>query len=148
MRRAALAMLGVMLAAGAVRADDDVPASKPSYRLVVDRVDHEPASITGTRLQIQLSALTLQGQLIDLTDPKTIKTYLGNTELKAPYALGTFGGTKEAIALVVVVQSTIDYTEVLPVIAETLDEACSAPSTRPSPRSRSSPTARRSAAGS
>lgn len=121
MRRAALAMLGVMLAAGAVRADDDVPASKPSYRLVVDRVDHEPASITGTRLQIQLSALTLQGQLIDLTDPKTIKTYLGNTELKAPYALGTFGGTKEAIALVVVVQSTIDYTEVLPVIAETLD---------------------------
>ncbi len=122
MTRAALAMLGVLIALGLVLPAhaDDAPA-KPSYRLVVDRVDHEPAAITGSRLRIQLSALTLQGQLIDLSDPKTIKTYLGTSELKAPYALGTFGGTKEAIALVIVVQSSDDYTEVLRVIAETLD---------------------------
>ncbi len=120
MRRAALAMLGVMLALGAADADDDAPV-KPSYRVVVDRVDHEPASIGGTRLQIEFSALTLQGQLIDLTDPKVIKTYLGTTELKQPFALGTFAGTKDAVAIVIVVQSTIDYTDVLPVIAETLD---------------------------
>ena len=121
MRRAALAMLGLLIALGRApaRADDAPP--KPSYRLIVDRVDHEPAAITGTRLRIELTALTLQGQLIDLTDPKTIKTYLGASELKAPYALGTFGGTKEAIALVIVVQSTVEYTEVLPVIVETLD---------------------------
>lgn len=123
MKRAAVAMLGVLLALRAAHADDGAPAAKPSYRVVVDRVDHEPASITGTRLEITMSALTLQGQLIDLTDPKTIKlkTFLGQRELKAPYALGTFAGTKDAIAMVVVVQSTIEYTEVLPVIAETLD---------------------------
>ncbi len=120
MRRGALAMLGLMLALGAASADDDAP-EKPSYHVVVDRVDHEPAAITGTRLQIEFSALTLQGQLIDLTDPKVIKTYLGNSELKQPFALGTFGGTKDKVAIVIVVQSTIDYTEVLPVIAETLD---------------------------
>ena len=120
MRRAVLAILGVMLALGAAYADDDAPA-KPSYHVVVDRVDHEPASITGTRLQIEFSALTLQGQLIDLTDPKVIKTYLGNSELKQPFALGTFAGTKDKVAIVIVVQSTIDYTEVLPVIVETLD---------------------------
>jgi hypothetical protein len=117
MKRAAVAMLGVLLALRAAHADD----AKPSYRVVVDRVDHEPASVGGTRLEITMSALTLQGQLIDLTDPKTIKTFLGSRELKAPYALGTFAGTKDAIAMVVVVQSTIEYAEVLPVIAETLD---------------------------
>ncbi len=121
MRRAALAMLLVLIALGKAPVHADDAPAKPSYRLVVDHVDHEPAAITGTRLRIELSALTLQGQLIDLTDPKTIKSYLGGSELKAPYALGRFGGTKEAIALVVVVQSTTDYTEVLPVIAETLD---------------------------
>jgi FHA domain len=120
MRRAALAMLGVMLALGAAYADGDAP-TKPSYHVTIDRVDHEPASITGTRLQIEFSALTLQGQLIDLTDPKVIKTYVGNTEIKQPFALGTFAGTKDKVAIVIVVQTTGDYTEVLPAIAETLD---------------------------
>ena len=120
MRRAALAMLGVMLALGAASADGDAPV-KPSYHVVVDRVDHEPSSLGGTRLQIEFSALTLQGQLIDLTDPKAIKTYLGNSELKQPFALGTFAGTKDKVAIVIVVQTTVEYTEVLPVIAETLD---------------------------
>ncbi len=120
MRRAALALLGVMLALGAAYADGDAQ-TKPSYRVVVDRVDHEPSSLTGTRLQIEFSALTLQGQLIDLTEPKTIKAYLGNSEIKQPFALGTFAGTKDAIAIVFVVQSSIDYQTVLPVIAETMD---------------------------
>jgi hypothetical protein len=120
MIRAAVAMLGVLLAlGGTARADGDT--AKPSYRVVVDRIDHEPASIGGTRLQITMSALTLQGQLIDLTDPKTIKTYLNGTEIKAPYALGTFRGTDDAAAIVIVVESMIDYTEVMPAIAETLD---------------------------
>jgi len=125
MRRSALILLGVLLALGVTAPEharaDDGTAVKPSYRVVVDRVEHEPASIGGTRLQITMSALTLQGQQIDLTDPKTIKTYLGTSEVKAPYSLGSFINTNEALALVVIVQSTDDLKDVLPAIAETLD---------------------------
>lgn len=128
MRRSALILLGlvgVFLALGGTRVAraDDEPTSKPSYRIVVDRVEHEPASIGGTRLQITMSALSLQGGRIDLTDPKEtkIKTTLSGSEIKAPYSLGSFVNTKEALALVVIVQSTADFTEVLPAIAETLD---------------------------
>jgi len=95
-----------MLALGAAYADGDAPA-KPSYHVTIDRVDHEPASITGTRLQIELSALTLQGQLIDLTDPKVIKTYVGNSEIKQPFALGTFRRHEgQGREFVIVVQTT------------------------------------------
>src|ERR1043165_3456063 len=126
MRRSALILLGVLLALGVpsrAHADDDAPAAKPSYRIVADRVEHEPASTGGTRLQIAMSALSLQGGQIDLTDPKEtkIKTTLGNSEIKAPYSLGSFVNTKEALAIVVIVQSTADFTEVLPAVAETLD---------------------------
>lgn len=119
MRRAALALLGVMLAMGVAYADETT--TKPSYRVVVDRVDHEPSSLGGTRLQIEFSALTLQGQLIDLSDPKSIKTYLGSSEIKQPFALGTFAGTKDDLAIVFVIQTNGSYQNVLPAIVETLD---------------------------
>ena len=110
----------LLVVAPSARADDEEP-TKLSYRVVVDGIEHEPASITGTRMMIQLSALTIQGQRLDLTDSKSIKSFLGSSELKAPYSLGTFGETDGALAIVIVVQSTLDYQEVLPVIAETLD---------------------------
>lgn len=115
-----LTAAALLVVAHPARADEEEP-TKLSYRVVVDGVNHEPASITGTRLMVLLSALTIQGQRLDLTDPKSIKTYLGSSEVKAPYSLGTFGNTDGAMALVVVVQATLDYQDVLPVIAETLD---------------------------
>lgn len=126
MRRSALILLGVLLALGIplrARADDDAPAAKPTYRIVVDRVEHEPASIGGTRLQITMSALSLQGGQIPLDDPKAtkLKTTINGSEIKAPYSLGSFVNTKEALALVVIVQSTVEFTDVMPAIAETLD---------------------------
>lgn len=102
-------------------ADDD--NAKPSYRIVVDRIEHEPASITGSRLAIFVSALTLQGQQIDLTEPNTIKTIVGASELRAPFAIGNFAATKEQVAIVVVLQATLEYQEVLPIILEQLDSA-------------------------
>lgn len=101
---------------------EDAPV-KPSYRVVVDRILHEPSALGGTRLMIELSALTLQGQRLDLTDPKTIQTYVGASELRAPYALGTYDATDGATAIVVVLQATLEYDQVLPVIAETFDQA-------------------------
>lgn len=104
-----------------VRADDD-ETTKPSYRVVIDRVVHEPAAFGGTRLMMELSALTLQGQRLDLTDPRSIKTYVGSSELKAPYSLGTFDATGADLAVVVVVQATLEYADLLPIIAETLEQ--------------------------
>ncbi|MBA3391064.1 MAG: FHA domain-containing protein [Deltaproteobacteria bacterium] len=102
-------------------ADDD-ETEKSSFNVVVDRVDLEPASIGGHRLRVFVSALSLQGQRLDLTDPKTIKTFAGTTELKVPYALGTYGALDVDTAIIVVVQATIEYAEVLPVIADALEQ--------------------------
>ncbi|MDX2087330.1 MAG: FHA domain-containing protein [Kofleriaceae bacterium] len=113
-------MAALLVVARPVRADDEANA-KPSYRVVVDRVDHEPASVGGTRLRVYFSARTLNGGRLDLSEPKSVKTVLGSSPLDAPYAMGTFAASGGAAAIVVVVQSTLDYAEVLPVIAESFD---------------------------
>ncbi|MBV8759732.1 MAG: FHA domain-containing protein [Deltaproteobacteria bacterium] len=104
---------------GIARADDD--ATRPSFRAVVDRVDLEPSSLTGMRLRVYLSFLSLQGQKLDL-DPKNVKLFLGPTEKKAPFAVGEYGSTSGSeTAIVFVVQAGADYTEALPLIADALD---------------------------
>ncbi|HSN28147.1 MAG TPA: FHA domain-containing protein [Kofleriaceae bacterium] len=103
---------------GIARADDD--ATRPSYRAVVDRVELEPSSLTGMRLRVYLSALSLQGQQLPL-DSKSIKLFLGTTEKKAPVAIGEYGNTGSETAIVFVVQAGAEYTEALPLISDALD---------------------------
>jgi len=118
------ALIALLAWPARAHADDGEANVKPTYRLVVDRIEHEPASITGSRLTIFVSAMTLQGQRLDLaSEANTIKTLVGASELKAPYALGQFSATKEQLALVVVVQATLEYQEVLPIILEALDSS-------------------------
>ncbi len=114
-----LPVLALLALAAPARADEDV--TKPSYRAVIDRVDYEPASITGDRLRVYLSALAIDGQQLDLTEAKSIKLYLGGGEKKLPYALGTWDGTDGQLAVVVIVQATLDFGDTLPTIAESLD---------------------------
>jgi hypothetical protein len=116
----ALALVVMLAFAGSALADDDEPA-KQSYRAVVDRVDLEPSTLTGQRLRVYLSALALQGQLLDLTDPKTIKLYIGSSEKKLPYSLGRYGATNGETAVVIMVQASLDFTDTLPMISEALD---------------------------
>jgi hypothetical protein len=111
-------LVALAVLTGIARADDD--ATHPSYRVVVDRVDLEPASITGLRLRVYLSALSLQGQLLPL-DANSIKLFLGPTEKKAPFSLGTYDGTGGETAIVFVVEGTIEYTDALPMIADAID---------------------------
>jgi hypothetical protein len=117
-----LALIALVALPGRAFANEEGDV-RPSYRIVVDRIEHEPASITGSRLAIFVSALTLQGQQLDLTEPNTIKTLVGASELKAPFAIGNFAATKEQVAMVVVVQATLEYQEVLPVLLEALDQS-------------------------
>jgi hypothetical protein len=100
------------------RADDE---TKPTFRAVIDRVELEPAAIGGQRLRIHMSALSLQGALVELGDAK-VKISVGGSELKAPYAIGRYGATGADTAIVFVVQGTFDFTDALPVIATALDE--------------------------
>jgi hypothetical protein len=100
-------------------ADDGGPAS---YRAVIDRVDLEPASIGGLRLRVELSALALQGQRLDLSDPKSIKLLVGGSKLEAPFALGTYGPTGADTAIVIVLEANLAYADTLPSILSTLDD--------------------------
>ena len=111
-----LALLAVALLAAGVRADEST-----TYRVVVDRVEHEPSAIGGNRLRVFVSALALQGGLLDITDPKAVKVYAGNAEIKAPYALGRYAAAQADTAIVIVVEATVQYAEVLPVIADTME---------------------------
>jgi len=114
-----LALLAAGLFAGQAFADDE--AEKSTYRVVIDRVDHEPSTLGGNRLRVYVSALSLLGGLLDLTDPKAIKLQAGGSEIKAPFALGRYAGTESNTAIVVVVEATLPYAEVLPVITDALD---------------------------
>ena len=118
-----IGLLGVLGHASVARAQAADETTKPSYRIIVDRIEHAPSVLGGSRLTVFLTALTLQGQRLDLSEAKSIKTMLGSSELKAPFALGAFHGTGAPMAIVVVVQATLDYSETLPIIAETIDSA-------------------------
>src|SRR4051812_35633549 len=109
----------VLAAQPAVVQADDAPSS--SYRAVVDRVDLEPSTLGGLRLRIKLSALSLQGQLIDLAGPKSIKVQIGGSKLDAPYAIGPYGATGADTAIAIVVEANPAFAEVLPKLIAALD---------------------------
>jgi hypothetical protein len=114
-----IALLVACLVAGQARADDD--GEKSTYRVVIDRVEHEPASVGGNRVRVYVSALSLLGGQLDLTDSKGIKLQAGSSEIKAPFAIGRYAGTDSHTAIVIVIQATLAYAEVLPVIADAFE---------------------------
>jgi hypothetical protein len=120
MKRALLATMFV-LASAALAYGQDADESKTSNRVVVDRVDLQPSPLTGYNLRVYLSALSLNGQQLDLSESKSIKLFVGASEKKIPYALGSYDATQSDTAMVVLVQAGLDYTEALPHIQESLD---------------------------
>src|SRR5947209_3571090 len=92
---AACAMV-VIAATSIARADtaqSDDANVKPTYHTTVDRADLERSSVGGQRLRVYVSGVALQGTVIDLSDPKSIKLVVGGSEKKEPYALGVYGST-------------------------------------------------------
>src|SRR5262249_26151329 len=109
-------MVAALLAAAPPASGQPEPAS--TYRAVIDRADLEPSAVGGLRLRGFVSALSLQGDLIDLDEPETFKLSAGGSEIRAPYALGTFAGTQTDLAIVFVIQATSEYADVLRAITE------------------------------
>ena len=103
----------------AAQADDDPTHS--SYRAVIDRVELEPSSLGGVRLRVYLSALAIGGQLLDLSDGKSVKLTIGGGEHKYPYALGTYVATGSSTDIIVLVQITSDFADALPMISDAID---------------------------
>lgn len=101
-------------------ADDQRSAN---YRLVVDRVELEPSSLTGPRLRVYASATSLGGQLLDLSgDPKNIRLYVGASEKKLPFALGRYeAASGNETAIVLLVQATADFSDAMPMISEAIE---------------------------
>ncbi len=120
MKRALLATMFV-LASTALAYGQAADESKTSNRVVVDRVELQPSQLTGYNLRVYLSALSLNGQQVDLSESKSIKLFLGASEKKIPYTLGSYAATQSDTAIVVLVQAGLDYTEALPHIQESLD---------------------------
>lgn len=124
MRQAAcvlgVALLGALGPVGRARADD---APSTAFRAVVDRIDLEPAAVGGLRLRIGLSALTLQGQVIELVDAKAIKATAGGGKLDAPFAIGRYEATDPYTAIVIAIQANLAFSEALPNVLTSLDDA-------------------------
>src|SRR5438094_6434683 len=77
--------------------------AESTNRAIIDRIDLEPASLSGLRLRVYLSALALQGSVLDL-DTKQLKLLVNDrTEIKAPFAVGAYAGTTTETVIVVVV---------------------------------------------
>ncbi len=95
-------------------------AGASTYRAVIDRADLEPAAVGGYRLRVYVSALDLDGQVLDL-EPGSFKLYTGRSELRAPYAVGSFAAAQTELAMVLVIQTTSEYADVLRVITESAD---------------------------
>lgn len=90
-------------------------------KVVLDRIEHEPATIGGTRLRVFVSAHSYLGGMLDLTADKAVKLQAGGSEIKAPYAVGRYAGAGAQTAIVVLVMATQPYAEQLPLIADGLD---------------------------
>jgi hypothetical protein len=102
---------------GAARPAHAQPEGASTYRAVIDRADLEPAAVGGYRLRVYVSALDLDGKRLEL-EPNVFKLYTGKSEVRAPYAIGSFAATQTDLAMVLVIQATAEYADLMRVIAE------------------------------
>ena len=112
MRAAVLAMLAVIAMLTPARAEE---------RVVIDQVVVEPSTLGGQRLRIYVSALSLQGQVLDLAELGGVRVNVDGRKLESGLAVGTFANTQTETAIVVITQISSDFSDVLPVINEALD---------------------------
>ena len=98
-------------------------ADEPTYHAVIDNVTLEPSSLGGQRLRVSVSMISFEGKVIDAPEAASIKLVVNGGKLDAPLGIGTFGATAGDLAIVFVVQTSLGFTDVLPVVASALDDA-------------------------
>ena len=105
---AAAALCAWIVLATSGHAQADEPAN--TMRVVLDSATVEPSTLPGlARVNLAVSALDLNGQVVDVSGKKTWKLTVGSGEKHAPYVAGTFTGTGHPLALVIVLETAGEY---------------------------------------
>jgi len=93
-------------------------AERAFNRVTIDRVTLEPSPVHGlARMRVFVSALALEKSGDILPIPATAwKLRVGSSEKKIPYALGNYAAADSDTAIVLVVEVSADYAEVLETI--------------------------------
>ncbi len=113
-------LLGLLLLCAQLTATAhaDTPTRAPA-QAVIDRIDLEPSPLWGSdRLRILFSEISVQGAIVDLTGLKAVRLMVGTNEKKAPMVLGRFGKTELPLAIAIVAESSIEFSEVAPLIRD------------------------------
>lgn len=118
-----LVALGTILVASATTASAAPRELSDPPWLRIDRVEAEPSIFEGyARLRLHVTAVNLQGVIIDIAGSRTWALTLGSQKQRVPYIAGTFRNVDEEIALAIVVATTADFEPFLPAIQEGLTE--------------------------
>jgi hypothetical protein len=98
-------------------------AQAPSTtNVTLDAVTLEPSRLTGfSRLRAYVSAINLQGELFPVP-PGNLRLVVGGSQLRAPYGVGQFGQSDAELSVVIVIETSVEYSQVLPAIQEAVAE--------------------------
>ncbi|MBP9086392.1 MAG: FHA domain-containing protein [Kofleriaceae bacterium] len=96
----------------------ETPTRAPA-QAVIDRIDLEPSPLWGSdRLRILFSEVSVQGAIVDVTAANAIRLMVGSNEKKPPMVLGRFGKTDLPLAIAIVAESSIEFSEVAPLVRD------------------------------
>lgn len=114
-------LLGIVLVSALMissRGHAETPARAPAHA-VIDRVELEPSPLWGSdRLRILLSEISVQGAIVDITGPKAVRLMVGTNEKKPPLVLGRFAKTELPLAIAIVAESSMEFSEVAPLVRD------------------------------
>jgi hypothetical protein len=92
-------------------------------KLVLDRVEAESSPFGNlVRLRLFVTAVTLEGSVIPVAGDGAWALVIGSSKAREPYLAGQYGGTDDALALAIVVETSFDYANDLPTIQTGLKE--------------------------
>lgn len=112
-------MLGFLGPSGGGRA---LAQGQSKTTVTLDAVTLEPSRLTGfSRLRAYVSAMTLEGDLFPVPTGN-LRLMVGGSQLRAPYGIGHFGPSDAELSVVIVIETAIEYAQVLPTIQEVIAE--------------------------
>lgn len=112
-----VALVATLASPGVARAE-----GTSTTTVTLDSVTLEPSRLSGfLRLRAYVSAMNLQGESLPVP-PGNMRLMIGGSQLRAPYGIGQFAQSDADLSVVIVIETSVEYTEVLPVIQEVVAE--------------------------